>query len=342
MLAVLGCFALGAVGDMCWSSPNSNLYLAESCYQQYINKEFQLRHSQPPQSLAEQLGTSCITICIAVGIAIPMQFLVIRKNARQTCRLALADSMREVGEVHESVGKLFSLLLLDDKLDEATVSAEAAALRATTAKCRRQLLSLRAFVKEAQAEIATHDGWLASRFVRQIAACQTMLATSDICARILSEGPFDQRVLRLISPEFATAAAEFSGSTSSVLWCHAAALSLLRPLPGTLPAVEDTMRSVLVEVERASKKAVLLDASAARVESDLRRFWQLSHLLLSQGSTLALLEKLLSVDWRPELEDGNSKDAELSVEPKGDEQFMRQTSSSAVVDVEAMVPVLKQ
>lgn len=222
-----------------------------------------------------------------------------RKSARQSGRIALADSMRDVGEVHESVGKLFTHLMLEDKLDEGQVATESSALRATVAKCRIRLLSLRGYVKEAQAEWGTHDGWLAARYVRQIAACHRTLAACDISARILSMGPFDPRVLSVISPDFANVAVEFSSSTSSVLWCHAAALSLLRPLPNTLPAVEQTMQSVLLEVELASRKAAELDATDPRVESDLRRFWQLSHLLISQGSTLEQLEILLSADWKP-------------------------------------------
>lgn len=245
-----------------------------------------------------QLGTATIVISIAIGIAIPLQFLVMRKSARLSGRLALADSMRDVGVVHESIGRLFTHLLLDDKLDKAQIAKDTADMRAIVTKTRRQLLSLRGYVREAKAEWGTHDGWLAERYVRQIAACHRTLAACDISARILSMGPFDQRVLNIISPDFANVAVDFSSSTSSVLWCHAAALSLLMPLPGTLPEVEDTMRAVLLEVEIASRKAVELDVADPKIESDLRRFWQLSHLLISQGSTLEQLEALLSADWK--------------------------------------------
>lgn len=222
-----------------------------------------------------------------------------RKSARQSGRLALADSMRDVGEVHESVGKLFTHLLLDTTIDEARIATETASLRSTVSACRSRLLALRGYVKEAQAEFGTHDGWLAERYIKQIAACHRTLAACDISARILSMGPFDPQVLAIISPDFANSAVEFSSSTSSVLWCHAAALSLLKPLPGTLPSVEQTMASVLLEVEAASQKAANLGEAGPRVESDLRRFWQLSHLLISQGSTLEQLEILLSAEWKP-------------------------------------------
>lgn len=265
---------------------------------QYINKEFQLRHTDPPQSLPMQLGTATIVIAIAIGIAIPLQFLVMRKSARQAGRLALADSMRDVGGVHESIGRLFTHILLNDKLDESQIAKDTADMRSIVNKTRRQLLSLRGYVREAKAEWGTHDGWLAERYVRQIAACHRTLAACDISARILSMGPFDPRVLNIISPDFANVAVDFSSSTSSVLWCHAAALSLLLPLPGTLPEVQDTMKAVLLEVELASRKAVELDFTDPKIESDLRRFWQLSHLLISQGSTLEQLEILLSADWK--------------------------------------------
>ena len=207
--------------------------------------------------------------------------------------------MRDVGQVHESVGKLFTHILLDSTISEARIASETASLRSTVSTTRSRLLSLRRYVKESQAEFGAHDGWLAERYVRQIAACHRTLAACDISARILSMGPFEPQVLSIISPDFANVAVEFSSSTSSVLWCHAAALSLLQPLPGTLPSVEQSMSSVLVEVERASRKAAELDVTSPRIESDLRRFWQLSHLLISQGTTLEQLEVLLSADWKP-------------------------------------------
>jgi hypothetical protein len=257
-----------------------------------------------------------------------MQFLVMRKSARQSGRLALADSMRDVGEVHEKVGKLFTHLLLDEQVNDAQIANGTSALRKTVAKCRGRLLSLRGYVKEAQAEWGVHDGWLAERYIRQIAACHRMLASCDIAARVLSMGLFHIEVLNIIRPHFATVASDVSSSSASVLWCHAAALSLLRPLPGTLPSVETTMRSVLLEVEQASRKARELDTSDKRIESDLRRFWQLSDLLISQGSMLEELENLLHVDWKP------SKEEEAGVEMGELSHTLSRKDSQLMADVE--------
>lgn len=299
MLGVLGCFAFAA----------------------YANKAYHLRESNPPYSLAEGLGNSCIVICIAIGIAIPLQFLVLRRNARQVLRLDLADSMRDVCKIQSDFGELFGRYMVDSVEESAAALTACSALRIQIAGAEKRLLALGGHVeyvnsmcaektslanlgscRSAQAEWGTHDGWSAKRFVRQVAACQRVLAGIDIGARILSMGPFCIPIRSVISPQFPACATKFSSSTAAILWCHSAALALLQPLPLGLPLINDRVEELMSEVEVASERAKGLEVSAGGVvETDLRRFWQLSHLLISQGSNLQELEDLLSVDWKPKM-----------------------------------------
>ena len=69
--------------------------------------------------------------------------LVLRRNARQEVRLALAQSQREVAGILQRTGSLVSVLFAD-KVDEQRLSAECASLRASIATCRDQLVGLHA------------------------------------------------------------------------------------------------------------------------------------------------------------------------------------------------------
>ena len=120
MLAVLACFGFGS----------------------YVNKAWQLRAVNPPFVLAYGLRDSAIVISIAIAIAIPMQFLVLRRDARSQARLTLTAAMRELSALQEDTGHLFSRSLVDGNLADDVVPAESKALRTRLAAATHQLMAL--------------------------------------------------------------------------------------------------------------------------------------------------------------------------------------------------------
>jgi hypothetical protein len=129
---------------------------------------------------------------------------------------------------------------------------------------------------------------------------QQINASCDVAARIALMGPFDMRVLSIIDSRYADQAREFASSASTTLWCQSASLALLADLPGSLPPIQTAADSLYREIEMAAAQASKLDTSEEVINSDLRRFWQLSQLLVAQKETIEALADLLRVDWRLE------------------------------------------
>jgi hypothetical protein len=113
-------------------------------------------------------------------------------------------------------------------------------------------------------------------------------------------GPFDPRVLCLIKAGYADETRDFASSASTILWCHSASIALLEDLPLSLPPVHIAADRLYAQIEAAATRALDLDTSEEIINSDLRRFWQLSQLLVSQKETIELLADLIRVDWVPE------------------------------------------
>ena len=167
---------------------------------------------------------------------------------------------------------------------------------------------------DAKAEWGMHDGWKAERFTRQIAACQRIVASCDIAARILSKGIFSDEVRSIISPDFATFCDRYSTDIASTLWVQSAALSMLQPFPESFKNAHEKVTAMTEQIEIVSRQAQSLDITSESVQEDLRRFWQLSQLLISQGTALQELEDLMSVNWKA-IDWVNSAPAQLVVSP---------------------------
>ena len=118
-----------------------------------------------------------------------------------------------------------------------------------------------------------------------------------VAARIASMGPLNEKMRAIVVPQFAQGADIFVKQASTIMWCHSASLALLTTLPVSLPSIDGAALQLYKEIELSAAKATSLEASE-EMYSDIRRFWQLSQLLVSQKDVLSSLERLLRVDWR--------------------------------------------